>query len=49
MTPDLFLAAGAALARKAMAHGVAEDQGEAIIARAVSQGAAARGHPQSAT
>ena len=49
VTPDLFLEAGAAIKKRAMALGVAGDQIEAMGALAVAQGAAARGRPWCAT
>ena len=49
VTPDLFLEAGAAIKKRAMALGVAGDQIEAMGALAVAQGAAARGRPRCAT
>jgi len=49
VTPDLFLEAGAAIKKRAMALGVAGDQIEAMGALAVAQGAAARGRPGCAT
>ena len=45
VTPDLFLEAGAAIKKRAMALGVAGDQIEAMGALALAQGAAARGRP----
>ena len=42
VTPDLFRAAGEALAGRARAQGVAEDQVEAILALSLAQGEAAR-------